>query len=368
MRIHAQNPFTPTFGRVPYALVGRDELIDDVIEGLANQPGDPNRATIFIGPRGSGKTVLLSSIAEEAARMGWVYAKAVARTGFRMELVEDIRKRAGHLISEESQSDVTSLTLGPISVGRELRPLPPVSWRFVFESIIEELAQHNVGLLFCIDEVDPTCDDLIEFIGDYQMYVTDNRDVALLLSGLPSRVSDLLMDEHVSFIRRAFQRYLDPIDLVEVREALRTTIEDAGKQIDEDALEAAAEVTKGLAFAVQLVGYRVWRSARDVGRITMAEVEHALVGMEADLEHSIIAPTLRELSPRELDYLRAMAQDEGDSSTSEVAQRMGIGNTNGANLRRRLIDRGVISSPRMGLVRFETPMLRDYLLRHPDVA
>ena len=38
------NPFTPTFGRVPYALAGRDELIDDVMEGLANQPGDPDRA------------------------------------------------------------------------------------------------------------------------------------------------------------------------------------------------------------------------------------------------------------------------------------------------------------------------------------
>ena len=67
----SSNPFTPTFGSMPYALAGRVELIDDVIGGLANRPGDPNRSTIFIGPRGSGKTVLLRTIAEEASAQGW---------------------------------------------------------------------------------------------------------------------------------------------------------------------------------------------------------------------------------------------------------------------------------------------------------
>ena len=60
MSYKRRNPFTPTFGHEPFAFAGREELIDDVIEGLAEGPGDPNRATIFLGPRGSGKTVLLS--------------------------------------------------------------------------------------------------------------------------------------------------------------------------------------------------------------------------------------------------------------------------------------------------------------------
>ncbi len=57
-----KNPFTPTFGHVPFALAGRTSYIDDVIDGLANYPDDPNRSTIFIGSRGSGKTVLLTAL------------------------------------------------------------------------------------------------------------------------------------------------------------------------------------------------------------------------------------------------------------------------------------------------------------------
>ncbi|MDO4796639.1 MAG: helix-turn-helix domain-containing protein [Coriobacteriales bacterium] len=72
-------------------------------------------------------------------------------------------------------------------------------------------------------------------------------------------------------------------------------------------------------------------------------------------------PTLRELRPREIEYLYAMLQDEGPSSTSEIARRMGISMTNASNLRRRLIEHGVIREVRMGQVEFEMPLLDEYL-------
>ena len=91
-----RNPFTPTFGHAPFAFAGRDELIDDVIEGLANQPGDPNRATIFLGPRGAGKTVLMNIIAREASSMGWINANAVARRGLLEDLMYALKTSAAH--------------------------------------------------------------------------------------------------------------------------------------------------------------------------------------------------------------------------------------------------------------------------------
>ena len=84
------NPFTPAFGSMPYALAGRGELIDDVLEGLANQVGDPNRCTIFIGPRGSGKTVLLRAIARYASVQGWISVSVSAKDG----MLDKIRQLA----------------------------------------------------------------------------------------------------------------------------------------------------------------------------------------------------------------------------------------------------------------------------------
>lgn len=79
------------------------------------------------------------------------------------------------------------------------------------------------------------------------------------------------------------------------------------------------------------------------------------------MERSVFAPTLQELRPRELQHLQAMAQDDGPSTTSGVAKRMGIGVTNASNLRWRLIEHGVISEVRMGVVDIEIPMLREWL-------
>ena len=84
------------------------------------------------------------------------------------------------------------------------------------------------------------------------------------------------------------------------------------------------------------------------------------------MESAVVRPTLRECTTRELEYLQAMAEDEGPSQTSDIAQRMGIGMTNASNLRRRLIDRGIIKSLRMGFVAFDMPILESYLREHPD--
>ena len=83
------------------------------------------------------------------------------------------------------------------------------------------------------------------------------------------------------------------------------------------------------------------------------------------MEHSVVQPTLRECSQREVEHLVAMAADEGSSVTSEVAARMGISMTNASNLRHRLIDRAVIKDLRMGLVDFDMPAFRAYLQEHP---
>ena len=365
MSIRRRNPFTPTFGHLPFTFAGRDDLIDDVIEGLANQPGDPNRATIFIGPRGSGKTVLLTTIAEEASQMGWVAAEAVCHEGLLNDLMYSLRSNAGHLLEPHSLSSITSIQIGPVGISREVLR-EDIPWRFRFQQVVEDLNAQDVGVLFIVDEVDPSCKELIEFIAFFQFFVTEDRDVAMLLGGLPSKVSDLLIDEHVSFVRRAFQRHLTSIPDADIRDAAQTTIEENGKRIDDDVLDRFVEAVKGFPYAMQLIGYHAWRYAGQNELITLANVEKSIVRCAQEMEYTIVKPTLRECSPREFEYLKMMAQDEGPASTSEIARRLGISMTNAANVRRRLIDRGIIKGQKMGYVVFDMPIIEDYLRSHPN--
>lgn len=365
MTLRRRNPFTPTFGHEPITFAGRDDLIDDVIEGLAEGPGDPNRATIFMGPRGSGKTVLLSTIAEEASQMGWIPAMAFSHEGMLQQLMEQLEANAGHLIVRETQYDITAVQVGPVGLSREMRRDKDTSWRFRFQRVIEQLNAQGIGVLFVVDEVDPACDELIEFISSYQSFVTEKRDVAMLLAGLPGKVSDLLVDDHVSFVRRAFQRRLASIPNADIRDAIEVTIHEGGKAIEEAALDLMVAESMGYPYAMQLLGYHAWRYAGDEQSISLENVEKAVVRAYQEMEYTVVRPTLRECSQREVEYIQAMLQDEGPSVTSDVARRMGISMTNASNLRRRLIDRGIIKTVRMGAVAFDMPVLETYLRDHP---
>lgn len=55
-----RNPFQPTFGKSPLVLAGRDDLIEAFSDSILDGPGAPGRATLYTGPRGSGKTVMLN--------------------------------------------------------------------------------------------------------------------------------------------------------------------------------------------------------------------------------------------------------------------------------------------------------------------
>lgn len=72
-------------------------------------------------------------------------------------------------------------------------------------------------------------------------------------------------------------------------------------------------------------------------------------------------PALKGLSTIDKSYLIAMAQDDGPSSTSEIARRLNVDVGYGSVYRQRLIDQGFIHPAGHGYVAFTLPYLADYL-------
>jgi DNA-binding Lrp family transcriptional regulator len=73
---------------------------------------------------------------------------------------------------------------------------------------------------------------------------------------------------------------------------------------------------------------------------------------------------LADLSDVDRTYLLAMAQDQGPSSTGQIAKRLGVSAHYASVYRGRLIDAGVIEATRYGYVDFAIPYLREYLREH----
>ena len=59
---YPDNPFNPGFGVAPPLLAGRQEILHSVLSGLGRGPGRHEFHSVIVGPRGTGKTVLLAEI------------------------------------------------------------------------------------------------------------------------------------------------------------------------------------------------------------------------------------------------------------------------------------------------------------------
>ena len=355
-----KNPFRPSFGSIPVALAGRQAIIKDILEGLDNAPGDPNRASIFTGARGTGKTVLLAAIGEEAQKRGWINVNVTSGMDMLSEIIVQIRDRAFHILTPQTQKRLSGIQIGSFGITIE-NEKKQSTWRSEMTGIVEELNSNSVGLLITVDEISPKHAELKILTDTFQHFVRERRDVALLMAGLPAKVSRLLRDDDISFLRRAFCHELTAIDVNDVAYAIKQTVEEGGREIDDKALWKAARGTEGFAFMIQLIGYHMWRQHPKERKIYEEDVDTALTFAAHDMERMIFDLLLRELSEREKEFLMAMIQDGNSSKVADISRRMGINVNNASQIKKRLIEQGIISDYGRGTVKMEVPMLKEYL-------
>jgi len=362
MEKNINNPFTPSFGSIPVLLAGRDKIIRDIIDGLNNGPGDPNRATIFVGARGAGKTVLLAKIAEEASANGWISINVNAASEMLDEILIQIKDNAKEFLTPESLSYITSISVAGVGVSRNVNQSnQKTTWRSKMTSIVKELNGKNIGLLITVDELDVRIDELKTVITTFQHFVRERRDVALIMAGLPSKVSILLQEDSISFLRRAFQHNLEAIDESEVRFSMKKTIEFAGRTIEDEALEIAVESAKGFPFMIQLIGYQMWRQNIEMNNISTNDAKEGIHLAQKDLERMIFETTFRELSEKDITFLTAMLEDKEFSTIHNLTKRMNVSSKYAGIYRKRLIEQGIIESIGHGKVAYAMPMFREYI-------
>ncbi|MGB7982779.1 MAG: ATP-binding protein [Candidatus Nanopelagicales bacterium] len=363
----AGNPFKPTAGATPPLLVGRDDTLEEFAESLDDGPGAPARLALFTGPRGIGKTVMLTEVADHALRRGWVSLSETATPGM-IDRLTQAASAALHGLDPATVPgrSITGGTLPIVGGGLSVSapPVLSVAWRTEVGRLLDALERHDTGLLITVDEVHRAArSDLRDLAATVQHLIREDRNVALALAGLPSAISDLLNDDVLTFLRRATPFPLEDVPLDAVRAALHTTITDQGRTITDQALTAAANATGGYPFMIQLVGYHIWRKATGTS-IDLDAVQAGIPAARKRLGSTVHATALADLSAVDRTYLLAMSHDDDQSSTSEIAARMRETRAYANVYRTRLIEAGIIQATGHGYVDFAIPYLREYLREH----
>ena len=225
------------------------------------------------------------------------------------------------------------------------------------------------GLLITIDEIqDANVDDITAIATAAQHMFREDANVAFVFAGLPEIVSSLLNAKVVTFLRRASLKTLGDVPLDDVRASFAQIVKERGVRIGEQAIDEAVRATGGYPYMIQLVGYFIWRTARrqtsseaQENEITLEAVREGILQARARLGEGVCAPIIAKLSPRSVEYLRAMAVDDGPSLTSDVARRMNETMDYANQYRAKLIDESVIVATERGKVDFAVPYLREYL-------
>lgn len=360
------NPFTPSFGEVPLVMAGRGEILAEFDRSLSSAARRPSLTTLVSGARGTGKTALLTLVGSHAQERGWIVIDLVSLPGLLEDAYEQTRMRAQHLVNDDPATHLTSMTVGPVGIGVKREPETRPNWRSRMTNLLDQLAADDAGLLITIDELDPKLNELVQLVSTYQLFVREGYRVALMMAGLPHNTPLLLQDKSVSFLRRASSVKLGRIPDFEIEKALRETFAKSSRIIGKAVTDEAVRLIDGFPFMLQLVGFRMWEEGSGPGCIDDDRAREGMLLATEEMKYRILLQSYRDLSPMDRKFLLAMAQDEGDSKLTDVAQRLGKSNSYAAQYKNRLLEQGVIGTRESGRLGFELPVMREFLLERGD--
>ncbi len=382
------NPFSPGAGSPPPELAGRAELLRQAEVALRRiRAGRAEQSLILVGLRGVGKTVLLTRIEElaEAQDFGVVNIEATESHALGELLVPALRKILYRLDSMAGISDkvkrglrvlrsfVSGLKLNVqgVEFGLEVEAetgaadsgdleadLPEM-----FVALGEAAKDRETAVCIIVDE--------IQYLSEEEMgalimaaHRVAQRQLPVILAGagLPQVIG--LAGRSKSYAERLF-RYptVGPLSSSDAKEALLGPVMRQGVEFTEAALDELVAVTHGYPYFIQEWGYQAWdlAQASPIDRDIILRATDAAI---RKLDESFFRVRFDRLTPREKDYIRALAElGEGPHRSGDIADCFGVKVQSVAPLRSGLIRKGMIYSPAHGDTAFTVPLFNEFMLR-----
>lgn len=362
---NSQSLFQPTFGNRPEQYIGRDGLIEKFMAGLKEPIGSRDRCTLFLGQRGMGKTALLLELSDRAQKVGYVVARVTAHEGMPQAIIEQLQLNGSKYFDNEKRK-LTGVTAGVLGFTFGLTFSEAAERQYGFRSkmslLCDKLAEKGMGALILIDEV-RTSSAMREVAAAYQELVGDRKNVAIAMAGLPHAVSKLLNDSVLTFLNRANREELGLISTNLIRAYYNKAFKSIKIEAPDEILDRAALSTRGFPYLMQLIGYYVIQYTPAHGVVTEAIMDKAEKAALGDMDKNVFEPILNPLSDNDKLFLTALARCGETVTTAKLQAELGPQGPAIQPYRKRLIEAGVIESPRRGELVFAVPYLSEYLLK-----
>ena len=373
-----RNPFAPGAGSRPPELAGRDALLNQAHLALQRiRLGRSEKSQLLLGLRGVGKTVLLNRIAEQAEALGYEQAQLEAPEGrplasylapalktilLRLDRVEQARVWAADAMAAlRGFASAFKVSLGDVKVGLSEPPRADsgnleVDLPDLLVATAQAAKAAGTSVVILIDEVQYLTDnELRGLIVALHRVVQRGLPLILFGAGLPQLAA--LAGDAKSYAERLFDfPAVAALSGDAAAQAIQEPIEEEGAQIDANALAEIVALTQGYPYFLQEWGKHTWAVAQGP-TITLADVQLASSQARDALDRNFFRVRFDRLTPREQDYLHAMAQlGAGPHRSGAIAEQMQLRVERTGPLRSGLIRKGMIWSPAHGMTAFTVPM------------
>lgn len=381
-----RNPFAPGAGTQPPALVARDDIIHDADIALQRiKIGKSAKSQIFLGLRGTGKTVLLNKVEDMAENYHHITAFVEAPDNGKFlelllpEMVTALRKFSSveaakalaHSGLKALRSLVSAFHISYGEFGLSVDPEPGTADSGNLEKDLMDVflavgrAAKSAGQTWTllVDELQYlSLKELSALIVALHRCGQKQLPVLMFGAGLPQIAA--LSGDAKSYAERLFHfRTIGPLPQQEAVAALRKPIEDEGEKITDEALEAIIEETCGYPYFIQEWGFQIWNLA-DLSPIDITVAHAATISALKRLDEGFFRVRFDRLTPKERDYVFAMAKlGTGPYLSGEVAKKLGVQSKSLGPRRANIIHKGMIYSPEHGSIAFTVPLFEKFLER-----
>jgi len=336
-----------------------------------------------VGLRGVGKTVLLNRFSEIAEAEGYdvAFIEATDSGDFATVLAVRLRKILLELdrgaVSRYVATALRALKsftlqlpdgstiqidpeplLGTADSGRLLDDLTDL-----LVAASEAARDRGRGILIAVDEVQYLSEEELSAL-IVAVHRTTQLNLPLVVAGAGLPQLPGLAGEARSYSERLFEfPEIGSLDDSDARGALEIPAAADGIRFAPEALTELVRASHGYPYFLQEWGYHVWNHAI-MSPIPLDDVRAVRPLVLAALDRDFFRVRLDRLTPKEREYLRAMAElGPGPHRSGDVAGALGVRVESVGPRRGGLIRKGMIYSPAHGDTAFTVPLFDEFLKR-----
>ncbi|WP_427551137.1 AAA family ATPase [Methylomonas sp. MS20] len=383
-----KNPFSPGAGSPPPEMAGRDAILEHARVLLGRvRAKRPEKSLLLTGLRGVGKTVLLNDIERMAIDAGYRTLLVKAHEGKNLavllaphlrRLLFDLDRLAGAgnkakrgIAVLKSFIGAINIKVGDFDIGLDIEPESgsadsgdlEVDLPSLFTAVAEAAEERQVAVAILIDEIQYfSTDELSALI--MAMHKMQQRQLPLVLIGAGLPILPGLAGESKSYAERLFSfPEVGPLPEPDAFTAIQEPIRAAGESIEPEALQEIYRMTQGYPYFLQEWGYQAWNHAV-TSPITLQDVRESSALVSKRLDENFFRVRFDRLTPREKNYLRAMAElGQGPYRTGDVADKLNVKINTLGPVRASLIKKGMVFSPSHGDMAFTVPLFDEFMRR-----